>query len=200
MKVLRALGICAMFASLQVNAAVIHSYANKATFLSETSATSLGTLGLSGSGQTSFTSGIATFSVQPSFSNSFHRTVDWVPGTPGNDFALNGQESFDISLTSGVRALGFDFHESGASGWTTSNFTLFLQSGGATFGTIAFTGVLDTTTFMGFYSTTLIDQVFVREDVPNLDNEYLGNFVVGTTVGARVDIGDAFCWASHSDV
>src|SRR5688572_6509586 len=180
-----------------VHAAAFVNY-DKADFLATTGATSAtGALPLLASTTSPTTVGELTFSLcSPSCATAFSfgrsATSDWSAAFPGNELALTGRESFDITLAHPTRALGFDFVEPdvinldaapvGGCGSTCfdSSFTVTLKSGGSVVETTTFNAANGVPAFVGITSDVPFDRVEIRENSSSGDNEYFGQFYLGT--------------------
>lgn len=115
--------------------------------------------------------------------------LGWSTLIPGNDIAISGPESFEVSikLPGGVSAFGFQLHEpttpSGPPPDTCnfptcpdSTFELTLFSGVALVDSVLFNPEDDMLTFFGVDSDMVFDRITVVEVIGNADNEYFGEF------------------------
>lgn len=173
------------------------SYDDKAQFLAETGATSAtGTLPNLGATASPVTLGSVTLDSQANLTCpdcNIYVGPDWVPQIPGNDIAINGDESFDVKTAGPVTAIGFDFVEPSdpaacAAPCVESTFTLTLKSGATTVGSFTFSPKNDALLFVGVSSTTPFDKLEVRETVGGIDDEFFGQVY---TAGAPVEAPQA---------
>jgi hypothetical protein len=182
-----------------VHAAASVSY-DKADFLATTGATSAtGPLPLLATTTSPTTVGELTFSLcAPSCATAFSfgrsAAADWSAAFDGEELALSGRESFDISLAHPTHALGFDFVEPdvinldaapvGGCGsmCVDSSFTVTLRSAGTVVGTTTFNAANGVPAFVGITSDDPFDRLEIRENSPSGDNEYFGQFYVAELV------------------
>ena len=121
---------------------------------------------------------------------------DWTPLLPGNDFAFDGKEEFNVVPSAPVYALGFDMVEPSCGGWgggcgtascIDSTFkTTLLDSAGGSIDSFTFNAPNDVAAFIGVSSTTPYNTVQVREIVGARENEYFGHFYTGSARGMTV--------------
>jgi hypothetical protein len=185
--------------------AIFVSYADdKAGFLAATEATSIGALPASGGSGTVV--GDVTFTYAGSFGYLGFNNVSIE--IAGNNLGVGGVEEFDMAIAGGAHALGFDLHEpaynnmgnfsnlgcNAGLGCVDSPFSIELFSGNSSLGTFVYNAPDDLSAnvggpvgFFGIHSSELFDRIEVRDLSDNLDNEYFGNFLTGST--ALVDSG-----------
>lgn len=168
-----------------------HTSTDKAAFLAETSATSVGGFP-SGSHVASFTAGEAHFQiVNPSTFNF----SDWTSRLPGVDMGINGKEQFNVSFANPVHAFGFDIVEVqndpnlNAAPFVDSIFTMDFYRLGLLVGTHVFNAPNDAASFVGVWMNNTFDQVRLRETVGGIENEFFGTFYSGKALPTGVPDG-----------
>jgi hypothetical protein len=208
------LGVLALggLSASPASAGGLKKYYSKATFLTDTVATSatgplpdagrvldaevdpLGTYGL---GSLTFRLAVRSDYIYVGAGDSV-AAPDWYPQTPGHDMAF-GWENMQVSMAGPVYSFGFDIVEPDATmpsfGGTPEESTYeFLLFNGASFvGRVQFEGTSipnDVEAFIGVWSDRPFDRVVVNDITGGDDDEFLGEFYTGTTpLGCTVDLG-----------
>lgn len=167
--------------------AALTLFSNKALFLAQTGATAATTIpSTPDTTTTGFTSGSLSFALAAGSTNFI--IDEWTTRLTGQDLAISGFESFDVTVNSGlVHSFGFDFVEPefdpNVNGpFVESTFEVTLKNGASTVGSFQFSRANDSAEFVGVWSGTgqAFDRVQVREIVGNNENEFFGQFYTGT--------------------
>jgi hypothetical protein len=172
--------------------AVLTTYTNKASFLADTGAASAtGPIPNTGGALVDPTTvGGVTFdslSGQLFFGGQLWSTV-----LPGNDIAISGVESFQVSVPGPIFSLGFDFVEPNASNVLTdgcnevcsdSTFQVTLLSGGVAIpgASFSYNAPDATLAFVGVWTDFAFDGARIIDVTNTIDNEFWGEFYTGTT-------------------
>lgn len=178
-------------ASTAANAGII-TYSDKTAFVTDSSAVSAGAIPETAS-SLGFSVGVLTFgNVSPA---SLNATRNWstLISEPF-DLAINGIENADVTSSVMLFSFGFDFHEPTAASpafpdtcnaaCVDSDFEVSLYNGAAFVDSFTFNGIDDTLNFVGVISTDMFDRIEIRDTTGSIDNEFFGNFMIGT--GSRV--------------
>ena len=171
--------------------ATITVYDNKATFLTDTAATSatgplpnLGPLAVGAN----FTAGTVTLAFLPPAFQFYVGTAgtgwpDWSSRLVGNEIAISGTEDLDVTLAAPVGALGFDFVEpefdpNANAPFVDSTFHVTLLNGVTSVGSFNFNAANDIAAFVGVRSTAAFNRVQIREltALSGGENEFYGEF------------------------
>ena len=189
-----------LLGSLNINAAVI-MFDDKTTFELASGAVSAGDIPQSSSG-VEFSVGVLDFKNSPN--ETLNAVRNWSTLIDEEyDLAIDGPENFDIETTASLFAFGFDFHEPsittppGPSNPDTCNTPICIDStfqiqvfnGAVLIGSEQFQRPDDTLTFVGLTTTESFNRIEIREIVGNSDNEFFGNFLIGTAVPAPGSAG-----------
>ncbi len=197
------LGVTFLLTAPVLQAGIINVYDNQATFLADTSASSItGTTPNSGNVGSTETLGDVTFSTTAYSTSSSIHFGQWSTLIAGNEIAISGTENLDIAinLSTSSFSFGFEFHEPTAinqliDGTNTpfsheSLFTLELFSGSTHVGSSLFDPISDQLEFFGLTSDMGFDQVRITENLAGVtyaggidisnDNEFFGQFYAGT--------------------
>ena len=135
---------------------------------------------------TSFTLGDLTFST---ITGESMWIDDWTSHLAGNELAISGLEHMDIVINLGgeVHSFGFEFvepeYDQGVGApFVDSTFTVSLLSGGTNVDSFTFNAPNDQAAFVGVWSTPVqgFDNVHIRETNGANENEFFGEFYVGT--------------------
>ena len=168
-------------------------YSDKATFLMATAAGPA--TDIPASPETTFalgspfTSGDLTFLLVPNESLRFN-IIEFSSRMAGRELAISGLESFDIDLgTHLAHSFGFDFVEPEfdpnvfGTGFVDSEYQVTLLLGGATVDSFTFSRPNDSAEFVGVWTDALspFNRVAIRETSGGDENEFFGQFYVGTT-------------------
>lgn len=184
-----ALSFCAALFAMATSSAnaALFLYDDRSDFIADTGATDA--TGPLTTGTGTMTRGTLTFSAHTGSSahlNSFNTLM------AGNEFALSGNENFNIDISGSVFSMGFDFVEptsnfsggggfNGSGSFIHSEFAVTLFSGAASIGSFNFMRPFNSLEFVGFWSTTAFDRIEVREIVGSNGNEFFNAFITGTT-------------------
>ncbi len=173
--------------------AVLITYANKASFLADTGATSatgaLPDIGDAGSAELVGTVTFTTLS-----GTLFFGTGDasqWSTVLPGNELAISGPESFMVGVPGPIYSLGFDFIEPAGSTAATdgcnapcfdSTFRVTLLSGGAPIPGAFFdyNAPDNVAAFFGVWTDFAFDGAQIIDMTNTIDNEFWGEFYSGS--------------------
>jgi hypothetical protein len=184
---------------------------DKTTFLNATGAVSNGAipddgLVLSGAGSVTLNNLVFSISGNPTSQiyfgtggatytsvNDGSSFSDWTTLLDGADIALSGPENIDvtvINLLTPVYSLGFEFVEPTTGSVNVvpgdvidSTFNVkLIDSGSATeISSFDFNAIDDTAYFVGAWTDTMFDTVEITEIVGSHDNEFFGEFYLGST-------------------
>jgi hypothetical protein len=179
-----ALGVYLFLASLTVQASLI-TYTDKTTFTNSTSPILITT---PSSGTSGTVVGPLTFTNGPSASVVFGDFTSSLSG----ELALSGDENFNVDIAGGAFSFGFDvndpFSTSQYDGCNVnpcrdSEFSFSIFDGSTLLHSFNFDPLYSDSelTFVGIYSDNIFNRVEIREIVGSNDNEFFGNFLVGTT-------------------
>jgi hypothetical protein len=194
-----ALAACAtLFSASSVWAGIINTYTDEATFIGATGASSitgvipnLGNVGTGPNvvGDVTIDSLSGNLFLGTSGVGGDFETFGWSTLIPGNDIAISGVESFEVTvnLADNVSAFGLVIHEPTSNEPLTpdacnfptcpdSTFDLTLFLGAAMVDTISFNPANDVLTFFGVDSDMAFNRVTIVENTGNADNEYFGEF------------------------
>ena len=165
-------------------------FENKGDFLAATDAVEVANFDdtTTGNRGLSFSVGDLTFTSQ---STREFWVQDWTALLSGNELAISDREHMDVDINLGseVFAFGFEFVEptSGTvnvppSQVVDSTFTVTLLSGSMNVNSFTFNAPDDQAAFVGVWSTADqgFDTVQIRETIGGIDNEFFGEFYVGT--------------------
>jgi hypothetical protein len=109
-----------------------------------------------------------------------HGYQEWTSALAGDEYVLNGDESFNIVFSSLQSAFAFDYvDESVSSSFTLNFFNGVTNVGSTTFSTSAPFGLAN---FKGFKSDTLFDRIEVREDDGSNNSDEYFQFYTATAV------------------
>ena len=129
----------------------------------------------------SVTLSIATVGVgDPTTTGHYYTT--WTEFLAGNEYALDGDENFDIIFDAPQSAFAMDYLDPGI----VSTFTLTFFNGATDLGSTSFitdpSG--DTVRFIGFISSSNFNKVTVREDDGNSNSDEFFQFYKATSASA----------------
>lgn len=187
------LAVAALVVLAAPSEAVLITYSNKASFLADTGATSAtGPFLNPGSVGATYTAGTVTFTTLSG--GLYFGTGDasqWSTLLPGNEMAISGEESFELSVPASIFSLGFDFVEPHASTAQTdgcnaacfdTTFRVTLLSGGVAIpgATFTYNAPNDTLAFIGVWTDFAFDGARIIDLTGTNDNEFWGQFYTGT--------------------
>ena len=175
------------FVSSAANAAIV-TYSDRTDFINDSGATSAGAIPQTASGS-GFNVGVLTFgNVAPA---SLNASLNWstLISEPF-DLAINGIENSDVTSSVMLFSFGFDFHEPSAASPAypdtcnapcfDSTFEVSLFNGAAFVNSFSFNRTDDVLAFVGVISSDMFDNIEIRDTTGTNDNEFFGNFLVGT--------------------
>lgn len=197
MAVIRSISMTFVATSLVVAAgsavAAITAYPDqRSDFVAASGAVSIGALPASGSANNRVV-GIVTFSNGPSGTSVFGSYSNEISGY---DLAISGVENFNMAISGGAIAIGFDLHEPSYATSTGCNapcvnspFRITLFAGTTSLGNVVYDAPNDAGSaaggplgFIGLVSTIPFTRVEVRDTSNNIDNEFFGNFLVSQSL------------------
>jgi len=177
--------------AVSANATVI-TFDSRADFEAATGAAVVGAIPESGS-TVEFSIGSLNFK-NAGGGSTLNASLNWSTKiSEAFDLAINGPENFDVDSTTPLYSFGFDFHEPTAPRppafpdtcnlptCVDSTFQLRLLSGMTTVALYEFTRPKDSLEFVGIWTSDPFDRIEIRETVGTADNEFFGNFTIGTT-------------------
>jgi len=135
-----------------------------------------------------FTSGNLTFSLVDV--NTQFMISDATSHLPGNELSLDGVESFNIDINTGlVHYFGFDFVEpefdpnlNGT--FVESSFEVTLKNGATAVDSFSFSKANDSAQFVGVWTDNSFNRIEIRETTGDSENEFFGQFYTGAGAGA----------------
>lgn len=184
----------------QLVSAISTTYSDKATFLTDTGASSAtGALPSPGNVGTS-PYAIGNLTLQSASGNLYvGGSTDWTTRLPGNDIAISGIENLDVGITlpGNTFSFGFDFVEPQFdpnlnAGFVDSTFTVTLLSGAAFVDSFTYNAPNDVAAFVGVWSSAAFDGVEIRETVGGIGNEFFGEMYAGSRSAAVPEAGATF--------
>jgi len=110
-----------------------------------------------------------------------HYYSPWTGMLPGNEYALDGDENFDIKFTAHQSAFAMDYLDTSIE----SKFSLTFYDGAINVGETSFiTNSFGTAQFIGFISSLSFDKVTVREDDGSENSDEFFQFYSATSAAA----------------
>jgi PEP-CTERM motif len=181
------LAAAALLALAAPSEAVLITYSNKASFLTDTGATSAtGALPNLGGAATHVVGSVTYTTLSGSLFFS-----QWSTVLPGNELAISGPESFKVTVPGPIYSLGFDFVEPNVDNVALdgcnatcfdSTFMVTLLSGGVAIpgATFNYNAPDATLAFVGVWTDFAFDGAQIIDVTGTIDNEFWGEFYTGT--------------------
>ena len=170
------------------------TYTNQADFIAQTGSTLLTLPNRTSAYVTTITGQLEVAAAVRSGTNALLSGPQLYFGDPGfslrqNFVAKSGNEDFDLAPLQTIYALGFTLFETtstasvnGCNGLCAeSTFVITLFSGDTAITSLTVQPVNNRFEFYGFHSSTAITRAEIREAVGTADNEFFGEFRIGTT-------------------